>query len=156
MFRFKAGSVFVCFLLLLISTTVVLFQLRYDREQTNVEENVIISSKNSTGSMFLPLIAPLGAIARKTGYLFGDGWKSDDDLDDQDKRTHRPPFSFFIFGEIDMVLDSVLSRVEEELTVYAAENVYPFAKTKEAIENDVVLANLEFRGLFEAKKVSLS
>ena len=156
MFRFKTGSVFVCLLLLLISAIAVLFELRYGRGQKNVEEKNIISSEIPVGSMLLPLIAPLGFIARKTGDLFGDGWKADDDLDDQDKRHHRPPFPFFIFWEIDMVLDTVLSRVEEEISIYAAENVYPFADTKDAIENDVVLANIEFRGRFETKQVSCS
>lgn len=120
--------------------------LNYVKGQMN------FSLEDVAGDMMLPLVAPLGAVARESG-LIGGGWSADDDKHDDQDKPRRPPFPFFNLWKADWSVNSVLSRVEEELSLYA-ENLSPLAQTKEMIENNVVLENAEFRGLYEVKQVS--
>ena len=138
---FKGGSFVVC-----------LFLLNCCGPNT-VQGQMNFSLENLAGELMLPLVGPLGAIARKAGCLLGNGVHADNNQDDQDYKPRHPPFPFYDLWEINWLMDSVLSRVEDELSLYA-ETLSPFALTREVIENNVVLSSAEFRGLFEVKQVS--
>lgn len=136
---FKVGSCLVYLPLLLIYCG-----------SSYVEGQANYSWEYVARDMMLPLVAPFAAVARKSGCLFGDGGKYQDDLDE---KPRRPPFLFFNAWEIGSSMDPILTRVKDELSRYV-ENLSPFAYSKEVIENNVVLSNSEFCGFLEAKQVS--
>ena len=136
---FKAGSCLVCLPLLLICCG-----------SYYVEGQANFSWEYVARDMMLPLVAPFGAVARKSGCLFGDGWKYQDD---PDEKPRRPPFPFFNAWEIGSSMDPILTLVKDELSRYV-ENLSPFVYSKEVIENNVVRSHAEFCGLLESKQVS--
>lgn len=115
-----------------------------------VEGQANFSLEYVARDMMLPLVAPFGAVVRKSGCLFGDGGKYQDD---PDEKPRRPPFPFFDAWEIGSSMDPILTRVKDELSRYL-ESLSPLTYSKEVIENNVVLSNAAFCGLLEAKQVS--
>ena len=78
---FKVGSCLVYLPLLLISCG-----------SNYVEGQANFCWEYVARDMIIPLVAPFDAAARKSGCLFGGGWKYQDNPDD---KPRRPPFPFF-------------------------------------------------------------
>ena len=140
-------------LVLLISATAMLLLMRDERKVASAEDT-IFSMKSVAGSMLLPLVAPFSAILRSSTQVFRDGWKGEEDKDEQDKRPPHRPFRPFSFWDFYLLMDADLYSIDDELALYA-EHLSPFAETKEVIENEIVLVDVEFRGLFESQQVSI-
>ena len=103
---------------------------------------------NVARDIVLPLVAPLSAI-NLYGLQFGG---NDDSRDQDDHKPRGPRFPLFFSMDVD---STNLSRkfVREDVANFLA-HLSPLAHTKQVIENNVVLANNEFRGLLKVKQVS--
>lgn len=98
--------------------------------------------------MLFPLVAPFSVIN-----LYGLHFGGNDDTSDQDDHKPRGPwFPLFFSMDVDSSKLSP-SFVREDVANFRA-YLSPLAHTKQVIENSIVLANSEFRGLLEVKQVS--
>lgn len=147
---FRVGLLLVGTLLPLISATAMLLLMRDERKVASAEDT-IFSMKSVAGSMLLPLVAPFSAILRSSTQVFRYGWKGEEDGDEQDKRPPRRPFRPFSFWDFYLLMDADLYSIDDELALYA-EHLSPFAETKEVIENEIVLVDVEFVAYLKASR----
>lgn len=103
--------------------------------------------------MLLAIMTPLAAFAGTSIDINGGNGNDENGDNDINKRSPRPPCLLFHLLDVDFTGHSVISHLNDELSTYA-ENVFPLDQTKEVLENRLVLTDIAFRGVYQAKKVS--